>query len=78
MRRKRALNCWPWVQSLSRSPEAVVHSAAAIVAAWPATVTTSRSRELLGAERKAFSYVVVSDTFDQARQHSWFVTSAAA
>jgi hypothetical protein len=42
VRRNRALNCWPWVRSLTRSPDAVIHSPAAMVAAWPITVTTSR------------------------------------
>jgi NTE family protein len=28
VRRKRALNCWPWVRSLTHSPEAVIHSPA--------------------------------------------------
>lgn len=39
--RNRALNCWPCVRSLTHSPDAVIHSPAAIVAAWP-TVTKSR------------------------------------
>ena len=39
---KRALNCWPWVWSLTHSPDAVIHSPAEIVAAWPMTVTRSR------------------------------------
>ena len=26
--RNRALNCWPWVRSLTHSPEAVIHSPA--------------------------------------------------
>ena len=42
LRRKRALNCWPWVRSLTHSPETVIHSPAAAVAAWPTTVTRSR------------------------------------
>ena len=33
VRRNRALNCWPWVQSLTHSPDAVIHSPAAIIAA---------------------------------------------
>jgi hypothetical protein len=37
-----ALNCWPWVWSLTHSPEAVIHSPAEIMAAWPITVTRSR------------------------------------
>src|SRR5436853_3024506 len=40
--RKRALNCWPRVRSLTHPPEAVIHSPAAMVAACPTTVTTSR------------------------------------
>jgi hypothetical protein len=42
MRMKRALNCWPWVRSLTHSPDAVIHSPAEMVAAWPMTVTRSR------------------------------------
>jgi hypothetical protein len=42
VRRNRALNCWPWVRSLTHSPEAVIHSPAEMVATWPTTVTTSR------------------------------------
>jgi hypothetical protein len=33
VRRKRALNCWPWVRSLTQSPDAVTHSPAAMGAA---------------------------------------------
>src|SRR2546430_14095360 len=40
--RNRALNCWPWVRSLTHSPDAVIHSPAEIVAAWPTMVTSSR------------------------------------
>ena len=32
VRRNLALNCWPWVRSLTHSPEAVIHSPAAMVA----------------------------------------------
>jgi hypothetical protein len=32
VRRNRALNCWPWVRSLIHSPEAVIHSPAAMAA----------------------------------------------
>ena len=42
VRRNRALNCWPRVRSLTHSPEAVIHSPAEMLAAWPTTVTTSR------------------------------------
>jgi hypothetical protein len=41
-RRNRALNCCPWVRSLTHSPFAVIRSPAEIVAAWPITVTRSR------------------------------------
>ena len=39
VRRNRALNCWPCVRSLTHSPDAVIHSPAARVAACPTTVT---------------------------------------
>jgi hypothetical protein len=42
VRRNRALNCCPWVRSLTHSPVAVIHSPAEIIAAWPTTVTRSR------------------------------------
>src|SRR5208337_3643797 len=42
VRMKCALNCWPWVRSLTQSPAAVIHSPAEIVAAWPTMVTRSR------------------------------------
>src|SRR5271170_701948 len=40
--RNRALNCWPWARSLIHSPDAVIHSPAEIIAAWPTMVTRSR------------------------------------
>ena len=40
--RKRARNCSPWVRLLVHPPEAVIHSPAEIVAAWPTAVTKSR------------------------------------
>src|SRR5262245_4884025 len=56
VRRNRALNCWPWVRSLIHSPDAVIHSPAAIVAACPTTVTTSRwPRALARNTQKPFS-----------------------
>jgi hypothetical protein len=55
-RRNCALNCWPWVRSLTHSPVAVIHSPAAMVAAWPTTVTTSRCpRALMRRTQKPFS-----------------------
>src|SRR5580704_4758570 len=56
VRRKCALNCWPWVRSLTHSPEAAIHSPAAIAAAWPTTVTRSRCpRALARRTQKPFS-----------------------
>ena len=56
VRMKRALNCWPWVRSLTHSPEAVIHSPGATMAAWPTTVTRSRCpRALVRSTQKPFS-----------------------
>jgi hypothetical protein len=56
VRRNRALNCWPWVRSLTHSPVAVIHSPAAMVAEWPTTVTKSRCpRALVRRTQKPFS-----------------------
>src|SRR5258708_32069049 len=54
--RNRALNCWPWVRSLTHSPDAVTHSPAEITAAWPMTVISSRwPRALIRSTQKPFS-----------------------
>ncbi len=54
--RNRARNCSPWVRSLTHSPLAVIHSPAAIVAAWPTTVTRSRwPRAFVRRTQKPFS-----------------------
>ena len=56
VRMKRALNCWPWVWSLTQSPDAVTHSPAEMIAAWPTTVTRSRwPRALIRRTQKPFS-----------------------
>src|SRR5712671_4519885 len=56
VRMKRDLNCWPWVRSLTHSPDAVTHSPAAITAAWPMTVINSRwPRALMRRTQKPFS-----------------------
>src|SRR5215469_2234970 len=56
VRMKRDLNCWPWVRSLTHSPDAVTHSPAAITAAWPMTVIRSRwPRALMRRTQKPFS-----------------------
>ena len=56
VRMKRALNCWPWVRSLTHSPDAVIHSPGEIVAAWPTIVARSRCpRALIRSTQKPFS-----------------------
>ena len=56
VRMKRDLNCWPWVRSLTHSPDAVTHSPAEIVAACPTAVTNSRwPRALMRRTQKPFS-----------------------
>jgi hypothetical protein len=56
VRRNRALNCWPWVRSLTHWPEAMIHSPTEMAAAWPTTVTTSRCpRALARRTQKPFS-----------------------
>ena len=70
VRRKRDLNCWPWVRSLIHSPEAMTHSPAAIVAACPTALTSSRCpRALMRDYAEAVLGIVVSDAFDEARQN---------
>jgi len=56
VRRKRVLNCCPWVRSLTHSPPAVTHSPAEMLAACPTTVTRSRwPRALMRRTQKPFS-----------------------
>jgi hypothetical protein len=52
VRRNLALNCWPWVRSLTHSPEAVIHSPAAMVAEWP---TSGGDNDLTNRFRKIAS-----------------------
>src|SRR6266446_4999260 len=72
--RNLALNCWPWVRSLTHSPDAVTHSPAEITAAWPTTVISSRwPRALIRRTQKPFSSL--GDALDETRQHlavGWF------
>jgi len=64
VRRNRALNCWPCVRSLTHSPEAVIHSPAAMVAAWPTTVTMPAR---LGPQNaKTILGIMVRDALDEA------------
>src|ERR1700722_9793673 len=70
VRRNRALNCWPCVRSLIHSPDAVIHSPAAIVAACPTTVTTSRCpRALARSTQKPFSTLLVRDALDETAKN---------
>src|SRR5450759_5519397 len=70
VRRKRALNCWPWVWSLTHSPEAVIHSPAEIMAAWPITVTrVAMSARLDPQNTKAVVAIMEGDTLDKASQN---------
>ena len=69
VRMNRALNCWPWVRSLTHSPEAVIHSPAATMAAWPTTVTRSRCpRALVRSTQEAVLRIVEGDALDQPGQ----------
>src|SRR4030088_3498882 len=58
VRMKRALNCWPWLWSLTHSPDAVIHSPAEIVAAWPMTGPRTRGARAFVREqrRRRFRY----------------------
>ena len=77
VRRKRALNCWPWVRSLTHSPDAVIHSPAAMVAAWPTTVTTSRCpRDLARRTQKPFSALWYVTRSTRPASTSWVEGSA--
>ena len=54
--KKRTRNCSPCVRSLVHSPEAVIHSPAEIIAAWPTAVTRSRwPRALIRSTQKPVS-----------------------
>src|SRR5262245_59301293 len=76
VRRNRALNCWPCVRSLTHSPDAVIHSPAAIVAAWPTTVTTSRWRRALARNtQKPFSSLWYATRSTRPARISWFDVS---
>src|SRR5262249_5879113 len=73
VRRKRALNCWPWVRSLTHSAEAVIHSPAAMVAAWPTPGKKARVPRALGGETpKPFSAVGEVTRHRRPAKTSWF------
>ena len=66
VRRNRALNCWPCVRSLTHSPDAVIHSPAAIVAACPTTRHDIAMPARLGPQHaKAILDVMVRDALDE-------------
>src|SRR5262249_31136997 len=70
--RNRALNCWPWVRSLTHSPDAVIHSPAEIVAAWPTTVTRSRCpRAFARRTQKPFSVLWKVTRSTRPARTSW-------
>ncbi len=68
--RKRALNCWPWVRSLTQLPVAVIHSPAEITGAWPDQGDQLASATSLDPQdAKAILGVLVSDALDQPGEH---------
>src|SRR5216684_8447612 len=72
VRMKRALNCWPWVWSLTHSPDAIIHSPAEIVAAWPMTVTRSRwPRAFARRTQKPFSLLWKMTRSTKPASTSW-------
>src|ERR1700735_955729 len=74
--RNRALNCWPWARSLIHSPDAVLHSPAEIVAAWPTTVTRSRwPRAFALRTQKPFSALWKVTRSTRPASTSWVVNS---
>ena len=68
VRMKRALNCWPWVRSFTHSPDAVIHSPAEMVAAWPMTRPDRGAREWVDGSGWRF-WRVEGDALYKARQH---------
>ena len=61
-RRNRALNCWPCVRSLTHSPDAVIHSPAAIVCGMPDNGHDITMTARLGAQHaKAILGVMIRD-----------------
>jgi hypothetical protein len=64
-----ALNCCPWVRSLTKSQDAVIHSPAEIVAAWPTTVARSRCLGLYTQHTKAGVRIVEADPLNDAGEH---------
>ena len=68
--RNRARNCRPWVRSFVHSPEAVTHSPAEIIAAWPTVVTRSAMATRLEPQNaEAVFRFVEGDPLDKAREN---------
>src|SRR6266571_8975099 len=59
--RNRALNCWPWVRSLTQLPDAVTHSRPIDQLAAAPGLNPDDAKAILG--------VLVSDALDQAGEH---------
>ena len=70
VRRKRALNCWPWVRSLTHSPEAVIDSTGGNGCGVPNHRHNIPVPAHLGAQNaKAVLGIVAGDALDKASQH---------
>ena len=67
VRRNRALNCWPCVRSLTHSPDAVIHSPAAIACGMADNGYDITMSTRLGAQNaKAILGIMVRDALDEA------------
>ena len=70
VRMKRDLNCWPWVRSLTHSPDVVTHSPAAIAAGVADDGDQVAVATRLDAQHAEAGFgVVESDPLDEARQN---------
>ena len=70
VRRKRDLNCWPWVRSLTHSPDAVTHSAGGDRGGVPHGGHQFTVPPRLDTDyAEAIFGVVERDPFDEARQN---------
>ena len=68
--RNCALNCWPWVRSLTHSPDAVIHSPAEITAAWPTDSDQFAMAARLDPQNaEAVLVVVEGDALNKAREN---------
>ena len=68
--RNFALYCWPWVRSLTHSPDAVIHSPAEIIAAMADYSDHFAVAARLDPQHAvAIPVVVVCDALNQAREY---------